>query len=68
MFRKVVIGNCTLIKGNCEDVMEELESNSINAIASDPPYLYLKHKLDIPFDEAKVFGEWKRLIKNKGLS
>ena len=67
MFRKVVIGNCTLIKGNCEDVMEELESNSINAIASDPPYLYLKHKLDIPFDEAKVFGEWKRLIKNNSI-
>lgn len=47
--------------------MEELESNSINAIASDPPYLYLKHKLDIPFDEAKVFGEWKRLIKNNSI-
>ena len=31
MFRKVVIGNCTLIKGNCENVMEELESNSIKS-------------------------------------
>ena len=67
MFRKVVIGNCTLIKGNCEDVMEELESNSINAIASDPPYLYLKHKLDIPFNEDKVFGEWKRLLKDNSM-
>ena len=67
MFRKVVIGNCTLIKGNCENVMEELESNSINAIASDPPYLYLKHKLDIPFNEDKVFGEWKRLLKDNSM-
>ena len=45
MVRKVVIGNCTLLKGNCEEVMEGLESNSINAVASDPPYLYLKHKI-----------------------
>ncbi|AGA66074.1 DNA methylase N-4/N-6 domain-containing protein [Brachyspira pilosicoli P43/6/78] len=67
MFRKVVIGNCILIKGNCENVMEELESNSINAIASDPPYLYLKHKLDIPFNEDKVFGEWKRLLKDNSM-
>ncbi|MCZ9901675.1 site-specific DNA-methyltransferase [Brachyspira hyodysenteriae] len=67
MFRKVVIGNCTLIKGNCEEVMEELESNSINAVVSDPPYLYLKHKLDIPFNEDKVFGEWKRLLKNNSM-
>ena len=49
MFKKVIIGNCILIKGNCEEVMKELESNSINAVVSDPPYLYLKHKLDIPF-------------------
>ncbi|MCZ9895322.1 DNA-methyltransferase [Brachyspira hyodysenteriae] len=67
MFRKVVIGNCTLLKGNCEEVMEELESNSINAVVSDPPYLYLKHKLDIPFNEDKVFGEWKRLLKNNSM-
>ena len=67
MVRKVVIGNCTLLKGNCEEVMEELESNSINAVASDPPYLYLKHKLDIPFNEDKVFGEWKRLLKNNSM-
>ncbi|OEJ13829.1 DNA methylase [Brachyspira hampsonii] len=67
MIRKVIIGNCTLIKGNCEEVMEELESDSINAVVSDPPYLYLKHKLDIPFDEDKVFGEWKRLLKNNSM-
>lgn len=67
MVRKVVIGNCTLLKGNCEEVMEELESNSINAVVSDPPYLYLKHKFDIPFDENKVFGEWKRLLKNNSI-
>ena len=67
MVRKVVIGNCTLLKGNCEEVMEELESNSINAVVSDPPYLYLKHKLDIHFNEDKVFGEWKRLLKNNSM-
>lgn len=67
MIKKVVIGNCILIKGNCEEVMEELESESINAIATDPPYLYLKHKLDIPFDEHRVFGEWKRLLKNNSI-
>ena len=57
--KKVVIGNCTLIKGNCEDIMKELEDNSINAVVSDPPYLYLKHRLDIPFNEDIVFGNGK---------
>ncbi|WP_288550267.1 site-specific DNA-methyltransferase [uncultured Brachyspira sp.] len=67
MHKKVVIGNCTLFKGKCEEVMEDIESESINAVASDPPYLYLKHKLDIPFDENKVFSEWKRLLKDNSL-
>lgn len=65
--KKVVIGNCTLIKGNCEDIMKELEDNSINAVVSDPPYLYLKHRLDIPFNEDIVFGEWKRLVKDNSM-
>ncbi|MEI0529784.1 hypothetical protein R4J00_14210 [Brachyspira intermedia] len=59
MFKKVIIGNCILIKGNCEEVMEELESNSINAVVSDPPYLYLKHKLDIPFEKTKYLENGK---------
>lgn len=65
--KKIIIGNCILIKGRCEDVMEYLESESIDAVATDPPYLYLKHKLDIPFDEYKVFSEWKRLLKKNSI-
>ena len=65
--KKIVVGNCILIRGRCEEVMEYLESESIDAVATDPPYLYLKHKLDIPFDEDKVFSEWKRLLKNNSM-
>ncbi|WP_288550160.1 site-specific DNA-methyltransferase [uncultured Brachyspira sp.] len=64
---KKIIGNCVIYNGKCEEVMEILESNSINAVITDPPYLYLKHRLDIPFDENKVFTEWKRLLKNNSL-
>lgn len=46
--------------------MEQTAEGSIDVICIDPPYLYLKHKLDIPFDEPLFFNECKRLLTKNG--
>jgi site-specific DNA-methyltransferase (adenine-specific) len=43
--------------------MSGIESQSIDLILTDPPYQYLKHKLDVPFDEEAFFAECKRVLK-----
>ena len=53
-----------LIHGDCQIELSKLKSNSIDAIIIDPPYRYLKHKLDKDFDREKVFNELYRILKN----
>lgn len=48
-------GRIIAINGDCLEVMQEMPKNKINMILTDPPYLYLNHKLDKPFDEQKCF-------------
>jgi len=52
-----------LINGNCEIELKKIESESVDAVITDPPYQYLKHKLDIPFDYELVFDELYRVMK-----
>lgn len=50
-----------------EDILPTLESESVDVIITDPPYLYLKNqKLDVPFDEQLFFNEAKRVLKKNG--
>lgn len=37
--KTVAIGNCLLINGDCQEVIKELEDNSITLIHTDPPYI-----------------------------
>ena len=37
--KTVTIGNCLLINGDCQEVIKELEDNSITLIHTDPPYI-----------------------------
>jgi DNA modification methylase len=37
--KAVRIGNCLLINGDCQQVIKELEDNSITLIHTDPPYI-----------------------------
>ena len=60
-----------LLQGDCAELLEKIPSNSVDAIIIDPPYLYLNTKqknceFDIPFDEGKVFLEYKRILKDTG--
>lgn len=52
--------------GDCVKVMGDLEDASVDVILTDPPYGYLQHKLDRPFDEQKYFDEAMRLLKPTG--
>ena len=37
-------------QGDCIELMKSIPDKSIDMIFTDPPYLYLKHKLDAQFD------------------
>ena len=51
---------------DCLEGIREIPDNCIDIILTDPPYLYLNHKLDRPFDENELFKEWDRVLKEDG--
>lgn len=51
---------------DCLVGIKEIKDKSVNVILTDPPYLYLNHKLDRPFDENELFKEWDRVLKEDG--
>ena len=56
-----------ILKGDCTLLLQNIPSESVDAIITDPPYLYLKNqKLDKPFDEDVFFNEAKRVLKKSG--
>jgi site-specific DNA-methyltransferase (adenine-specific) len=60
------INNIKLVNDNNLNVIKGLADNSISIVCIDPPYLYLDHELDIPFEEAIFFMEVKRILCDKG--
>ena len=42
--------------GDCLELIKGLPDACIDAVITDPPYLYLKHELDIEFDEQQLFA------------
>lgn len=65
--KKVKIGNATLYYGKAENVLPKITKDEVDSVITDPPYLYLKHKLDIPFDEKVVFENWQRILKDNSM-
>lgn len=51
---------------DCIIGMQSIDSKSINAIITDPPYKYLDHKLDLDFNESQFFEQAKRVLKDNG--
>ena len=53
---------------DCVQGIKRIPTGSIDAILTDPPYLYLKNqKLDKEFDEDTLFKEWIRVLKDDGM-
>lgn len=57
----------TLEQGDCCELIKGLPDGSIDCVLTDPPYLYLKHRLDRPFDEDTLFSEINRVLKPDGM-
>lgn len=57
----------TLEQGDCCELIKGLPDGSIDCVVTDPPYLYLKHRLDRPFDEDTLFSEINRVLKPDGM-
>jgi site-specific DNA-methyltransferase (adenine-specific) len=60
---KIEIAGATLFNAPMEDVLPSLR---FDHIFTDPPYLYLKHKLDKSFDEALLFESARRILPDTG--
>ena len=52
-----------VIHGDCFEVLKTIPDGSINAVITDPPYKYLKHKLETDWDEKIFFTEVLRILK-----
>lgn len=44
--------------------VQQIQTESIDCILTDPPYLYINHRLDKKFDEDLLFAEYFRVLKN----
>lgn len=55
-----------IYKGDCLDIMDDLIKNNIkiDAIITDPPSLYLNHKLDKKFNEEDFFEKCYKILDN----
>jgi site-specific DNA-methyltransferase (adenine-specific) len=62
----MIINKLNLIQGNCLNLIKQVPTGLVDVICTDPPYLYLNHKLDKPFDEAALFAEWFRVLAPGG--
>lgn len=60
------MNNIELQRGDCLELIKNVATESVDCILTDPPYLYLKHKLDRPFDEDALFAEFDRVVKPNG--
>lgn len=56
-----------LKQGDCLELIKSIPDKSVDMIFTDPPYLYLKHKLDASFPEQKFFEECFRVLKNDSI-
>lgn len=55
-----------LIKGDCLEVMKDIESGSIDAIITDPPYGMTACKWDSVIDFELMWEQLNRIIKPNG--
>ena len=56
-----------LRRGDCLEVMKEIESGSIDAIITDPPYGTTACKWDSVIDFGLMWEQLNRIIKPKGV-
>jgi len=53
-----------VVLGDCIGILKDLPDKSVNAIITDPPYKYLRHKLETDWDEEIFFTQSFRVLKD----
>ena len=56
-----------LIQGDCLEKMKDIRDKSIDMILCDLPYGTTQNKWDCPINLQKLWGEYRRIIKNDGV-
>jgi len=56
-------GNIELYRGDCMEAMRRMPDGSVDIVLTDPPYMYLGHRLDAPFDIGAALAELRRVLK-----
>ena len=67
LYRKEIIGNCTLYLGDCLEILPSFHPSSFDLICADVPYGVTQNKWDVVIDVDKMFAEYRRLITNTGI-
>lgn len=62
----IVIEPNTVIKGDCLDIMNHIEDNSIDMVLCDLPYGTTKCKWDSIIDLDELWKHYKRIVKDNG--
>jgi len=63
----MVLSNCNLQLGNCLSLMKNISDESIDFICCDPPYGTTSIKWDEVLDFNKMWEEYGRIIKPRGV-
>ena len=64
MSEVVKIGNCILFDGDCLEVMKQLQTNSVDLIVTDPPYLIKGNGFKSPAGKLKDRDIFKNEVAN----
>ena len=59
-------GNCVLEHGDCLERMHGIEDESVDLILCDLPYGLTPNHWDCTIDEKRLWGEYRRIIKEHG--
>lgn len=65
--RKTVVGTNTLMHSDFFDILPLIPSKSIDVIFTDLPYGTTRCKWDTPVDLVKMWEQYKRIIKDRGV-
>ncbi len=56
-----------LLRGECVAAMRGLPDGCVDAVVTDPPYLYLNHRLDRAFDQQGWVEQVVRILREDGI-
>jgi len=59
--------NGILYKGDSQKILKSFKNGLVDAVITDPPYMYLDHKLDRLFNEDIIFSSLNNILKEDNI-